>query len=147
MNLGNRRPLEDPELNLTPLIDVVFCLIIFFVVTTTFDDRSALNIQLPQASPSQALPVGEPLQLQIDAEGRYFVAGNEVLRRDGAALREAIVQIAGDDRERSVILRADARTPHQAVVTAMDALGAVGFTRLSIATLPEPDADSEDVRR
>ncbi len=142
MNFGSRRSLEDPELNLTPLIDVVFCLIIFFVVTTTFDDRSALNIQLPTASPSEALPVGEPLQVQIDAEGRYFIAGNEVLRRDGAALREALEQIAGDDRERSVILRADARTPHQAVVTAMDALGAVGFTKLSIATVPEGEAAS-----
>lgn len=139
MNLGSRRPSEEPELNLTSLIDVVFCLIIFFVVTTTFDDRSALNIQLPKAAPSEALPVGEPLQMQIDAEGRYFIAGNEVLRRDGAALREALQQIAGDDRERSVILRADARTPHQAVVTAMDAVGAVGFTKLSIATLPESD--------
>ncbi|SDD16076.1 ExbD/TolR family protein [Aquimonas voraii] len=142
MNFGSRRSLEDPELNLTPLIDVVFCLIIFFVVTTTFDDRSALNIQLPTASPSEALPVGEPLQVQIDAEGRYFIAGNEVLRRDAAALREALEQIAGDDRERSVILRADARTPHQAVVTAMDALGAVGFTKLSIATVPESEAAS-----
>ncbi|WP_395791393.1 ExbD/TolR family protein [Aquimonas sp.] len=142
MNLGSRRPVEEPELNLTSLIDVVFCLIIFFVVTTTFDDRSALNIQLPKAAPSESLPVGEPLQLQIDAEGRYFIAGNEVLRRDGAALREALQQIAGDDRERSVILRADARTPHQAVVTAMDALGAVGFTRLSIATLPEAPDDA-----
>lgn len=142
MDFGSRRSLEDPELNLTPLIDVVFCLIIFFVVTTTFDDRSALNIELPTASPSEALPVGEPLQVQIDAEGRYFIAGNEVLRRDGAALREALEQIAGDDRERSVILRADARTPHQAVVTAMDALGAVGFTKLSIATVPESEAAS-----
>ena len=139
MDFGSRRSLEDPELNLTPLIDVVFCLIIFFVVTTTFDDRSALNIQLPTATPSEALPVGEPLQMQIDAEGRYFIAGNEVLRRDGSALREALEQIAGDDRERSVILRADARTPHQAVVTAMDALGAVGFTKLSIATVPESE--------
>lgn len=141
MNFGSRRSMEDPELNLTPLIDVVFCLIIFFVVTTTFDDRSALNLQLPKAGPSEALPVGEPLQVQIDAEGRYFIAGNEVLRRDGAALREALQQIAGSDRERSVILRADARTPHQAVVTAMDALGAVGFTKLSIATLPEASDD------
>jgi biopolymer transport protein ExbD len=144
MNFGSRRSMEDPELNLTPLIDVVFCLIIFFVVTTTFDDRSALNIQLPKAAPSEALPVGEPLQVQIDAEGRYFIAGNEVLRRDGAALREALQQIAGTDRERSVILRADARTPHQAVVTAMDALGAVGFTKLSIATLPEASEASGD---
>lgn len=142
MNIGQRRSsLEEPELSLTPLIDVVFCLIIFFVVTTTFDDRSAINIQLPRAAPSESLPIGEPLQLQINAEGRYFIAGNEVLRRDGAALREALQQFAGSDRERSVIIRADARTPHQAVVTAMDALGAVGFTRLSIATLPESGED------
>jgi len=140
MNLGSRRASEDPELNLTSLIDVVFCLIIFFVVTTTFDDRSALNIELPTASPSEALPVAEPLQIQIDVEGRFFVAGNEVLRRDSASLQEALQQYAGGDRERSVILRADARTPHQSVVTAMDALGAVGFTKLAIATLPETEA-------
>lgn len=140
MNLGSRRAPIEPEVGLTPLIDVVFCLIIFFVVTTTFDDRSALNIQLPTAAPSETLPVGEPLQLQIDVQGRFFIAGNEVLRRDGQALREALQQYAGTDRKRSVIIRADARTPHQAVVTAMDALGAVGFTKLSIATLPESES-------
>ncbi|MBK9496060.1 MAG: Biopolymer transport protein ExbD [Alphaproteobacteria bacterium ADurb.BinA280] len=145
MKLGSSHATEEPELNLTSLIDVVFCLIIFFVVTTTFDDRSALNIVLPKAAPSETIPVGEPLQIQINAEGRYFIAGNEVLQRDIESLKTAITQVAGEDRERSVILRADGRTPHQAVVTAMDALGSLGFSKLSIATVSEESAPATGV--
>jgi len=77
--------------------------------------------------------------IQIDAKGRYFVGANEVLKSDPASLREAIVRVAGDTRDQTVLLRADANTPHQAVVTAMDVLGKLGFGRLSIATAPEPD--------
>ena len=80
---------------------------------------------------------GEPLTVLVDAEGRYFIGNNEVLKRDVGSLKEAIARVAGDDRKRPVVLRADARTPHQSVVTAMDALGQLGFTRLSIATTPE----------
>ncbi len=72
----------------------------------------------------------------VDAEGRYFVGGSEVLRRDVASVREAIGKVAGDDKNRTVVLRADAKTPHQAVITAMDAIGQLGFSRLSIATVP-----------
>ncbi len=147
MKFSTHRAAEEPELNLTSLIDVVFCLIIFFVVTTTFDDRSALNIVLPKAAPSETIPVGEPLQIQINAEGRYFIAGNEVLQRDVESLKSAIQQIAGDDRERSVILRADGRTPHQAVVTAMDALGGLGFSKLSIATVSDESTPSTETGR
>ncbi len=147
MNFAGRQGMEEPELNLTSLVDVVFSLIIFFVVTTTFDDRSALNIVLPTAEPSETIPVGEPLQVQINAEGRYFIAGNEVLQRDVESLKTAITQIAGDDRERSVILRADGRTPHQAVVTAMDALGSLGFSKLSIATVSEDSSSAAETAR
>ena len=147
MNFAGRQGMEEPELNLTSLVDVVFSLIIFFVVTTTFDDRSALNIVLPKAEPSETIPVGEPLQVQINAEGRYFIAGNEVLQRDVESLKTAITQIAGDDRERSVILRADGRTPHQAVVTAMDALGSLGFSKLSIATVSEDSSSAAETAR
>lgn len=91
--------------------------------------------------------MGEPLQVQINAEGRYFIAGNEVLQRDVESLKTAITQIAGDDRERSVILRADGRTPHQAVVTAMDALGSLGFSKLSIATVSEDSSSAAETAR
>ena len=134
MNFGSGRPKDDVEMNLTPLIDVVFCLIIFFVVTTTFDKRSAIKLQLPQAS-GVAAEVSEPLTVVIDAQGRYFIGGNEVLQKDGPALREAILAVAGDAANRGVSLRADARTPHQSVVTALDVLGQLGYEKVSIATV------------
>ena len=137
MNLGSRRAPDEPEINLVSLIDVVFCLIIFLVVTTTFDHRSALKLVLPQSQAIAEPAPGEPLTVLVDADGRFFIGSVEVLGRDVDAVKEAIRRVAGDDRERPVVLRADARTPHQAVVTAMDALGQLGFVKLSIATTPE----------
>jgi len=131
---------DDLETSLIPLIDVVLTLIIFFVVTTTFQDRTAMKVALPQADGQTAEAPKDPLIVVVDAEGRYFVGGGEVLRRDPASLREAIGKVAGEDKNRAVILRADAKTPHQAVVTAMDAIGQLGFSRLSIATVPASDA-------
>ena len=137
MNLGSRRAPDEPEINLVSLIDVVFCLIIFLVVTTTFDHRSALKLVLPQSQAIAEPAPGEPLTVLVDADGRFFIGSVEVLGRDVDAVKEAIRRVAGDDRERPVVLRADARTPHQAVVTALDALGQLGFSRVSIATAPE----------
>ena len=73
----------------------------------------------------------------VNADGRYFVDDREALRTDVESLKQTLRDVAGDDRERPVLLRADARTPHQAVVTALDALGQLGFSRVSIATAPE----------
>ena len=72
----------------------------------------------------------------VDAEGRFYIDNNEVLNPGVETLKDAIVRVAGDDRARPVVLRADARTQHQAVITAMDALGQLGFDRLSLATMP-----------
>lgn len=137
MRLDSGRLRDEPEISLTSLIDVVFTLIIFFVVTTTFDARSALKLQLPQATAPATLEQAEPLTVVVDADGRFYVGEEEVLKRDAASLRDVLVRVAGEDRERPVLLRADARTPHQAVVTAMDAVGQAGFARLSIATASE----------
>ena len=109
MKLGSRLPESDPELNLIPLIDVIFVLIIFFVATTTFNQRSTMKLQLPTAQ-AMAEPVpGEPLNVLIDAQGHYFIGENEVLRSDVDSLKEAIVAVAGQDRSMPVVLRADAR--------------------------------------
>ena len=140
MRLGGQGGLEEPEINLVSLIDVLFCLILFLVLTTSFNQRAALKLQLPKAEAPTVPDQGTPLIILVDMEGRFFVGNAEVARSDLASLKAAIVQAAGDDRERQVILRADGRTPHQAVVTAMDALGQLGFTRLSIATMPEQRA-------
>jgi len=137
VKLGTGRPVDEPEINLISLIDVLFCLILFLVLTTSFNHRNAMKLQLPKADAGTVQDEGTPLILVVDAQGHYYVGASEVLRPDAASLREALLRAAGDDRSQQVILRADGRTPHQAVVTAMDALGQLGFTRLSIATTPD----------
>ena len=137
MRLGGAGGLEEPEVNLISLIDVLFCLILFLVLTTSFNQRAALKLQLPKADAPTVADQGTPLIVLVDMEGNFFVGNAEVPRSDLASLKSAIAAAAGEDRDRQVILRADGRTPHQAVVTAMEALGQLGFQRLSIATMPE----------
>jgi biopolymer transport protein ExbD len=137
VKVGSRQDPDVPEINLIPLIDVLFCLILFLVLTTSFNQRAALKLQLPQAQAGVVPDAGTPLIVLVDVDGKFYIGNNEVLKTDVVSLKEAIVRVAGDDRSRPVILRADGRTPHQAVVTAMDALGQLGFVKLSIATAPE----------
>ena len=137
MRISNDRGSDEPDINLVPLIDVILVLIIFFVITTTFDARSTLQLQLPSATAQPVSEQTQSLSVLINAEGRYFVGDQEVLRTDIDALKQALATAGGEDRSRPVMLRADARTPHQAVVTALDALGQLGFRRISIATAPE----------
>ena len=138
MRIADRRDDDIPEINLVPLIDVVLCLLIFFVVTTTFDARSVLKLELPRADGQPAETQAQPLGILINADGRYFVGDREVLRTDVEALKQALREVAGDDRQRTVLVRADARTPWQAVVTAYDALAQLGFRKVANATAPQP---------
>ena len=140
MRIRDRRAEDEPEINLVPLIDVILVLIIFFVITTTFDARSVLKLELPQASGTPNDAQSNSLSLLINADGRYFVDDREALRTDVESLKRTIVEVAGEDRDRTVLLRADARTPWQAVVTAYEALGQLGFKRIANATAPEQPA-------
>ena len=137
MRIQDFRQDDIPEINLVPLIDVLLCLLIFFVVTTTFDARSVLKLELPRADGQPSEAQSKALSVLVNAQGRYFVGDREVLRTDVESLKRTIVQVAGDDRGQTVLLRADARTPYQAVVTVQDALGQLGFRRIAIATAPE----------
>jgi biopolymer transport protein ExbD len=125
------------------LIDVMLTLLMFFVMTTTFVQHSALKVTLPQASEKTEEAPKNPLIVMIGADSRFYVDNNEVLNPDVATLKQAIEHIAGDNRDQPVILRADAMTPHQAVVTAMDALGQLGFTHMSIATVRSKDTGKQ----
>jgi biopolymer transport protein ExbD len=126
---------DELELNLTPLIDVVFLLLIFFMVSTTFEKTARLKVELPQASAEAEQQPAEKIILGIDVQGRYYINDRQLVNTQLKTLKIALSKVAGDNREMPVVLRADAKTPHQAVVTAMDAASQVGLTRLSISTL------------
>jgi len=135
MRIASRRS-DDFEINVVSLIDVLLTLLMFFVLTTTFVQQGRLKVSLPQASDQASATAEDTLVIVIDREGHFFVGDNRVLGDDEATLQRAVAAVAGTAHDRPVVLRADGHTPHQAVVTAMDALGRLGFTHLSIATAP-----------
>lgn len=141
MNLRSRAP-EEPEVNLTSLIDVVLLLLVFFMVSTSFTRESELKIELPQtveaATPQPA--ADEPMEITVTSQGGYLLGQQELINNRPDTLRRAIIRLYGDDRDRPVTIRADARATHQSVVTAMDVVGRLGFVRINIATVNEgPD--------
>lgn len=137
-----RKPRRDePEVNLLPLIDVVFLLLIFFMISTTFQREAQLRVDLPQASqePSEVKP--QTLELTINANGDYFLDQRQVLNNEAGTLKRALQQwLRAQALETApVIVRADGRVSHQAVVTAMDVLGQLGLARISLATVQSED--------
>ncbi|MDH3412374.1 MAG: biopolymer transporter ExbD [Gammaproteobacteria bacterium] len=123
---------EAPEVNITPLIDVVFLLLIFFMVSTTFEREAELSIELPEAS-SKAQTQDERIEVAIDASGRYFVNGRQLVNRQTQTIRQALKQASDGLKDPSVVISADANTPHQSVVTVMDAARQLGLVRLTFA--------------
>ena len=134
MNLRPRRP-DDPEVNLTSLIDVVFLLLIFFMVSTTFDREAQLKVDLPESSSEPSEVPDKVLEITININGDFFIEGQQVINTESETLRRAIVQVIGSQRDLPVIIRADGRAPYQSVVTAMDVTGQMGLTQLSLATI------------
>ncbi|MDY6943465.1 MAG: biopolymer transporter ExbD [Pseudomonadota bacterium] len=124
---------EEPELNLTPLIDVVFLLLIFFMVTTSFIRDAELRIELPKASLEPQVTRADGLAVVIDQDGRFFINEQEVVNARPETLRQAMTKVAGDNRG-LLRVRADARASHQAVVTVLDVAGQLGFSDIVIET-------------
>jgi len=139
VNLRPGHKEESVEVNLTPLIDVVFLLLIFFMVTTTFDRHARLKVSLPESSVKTTQQKEEPLVLSIDAKGNYFLNDRQIVNQQLDTLKQALQKVIGqtnqDYKDVALVLRADANTPHQSVVRAMDAASQLGMTRLSIATV------------
>ncbi len=122
------------EINLTPLIDVVFLLLIFFMVTTTFTKETRLTVDLPEAQGVAQELQTEQLEITIGADGRYAVNGKALVNNKPEVLKAALVELSGGDSSLPLVITADALTPHQAVVTAMDVAGQLRFLHLSITT-------------
>ena len=133
MNLRPHRT-DDVELNITPLIDVVFLLLIFFMVSTTFDRESEINITLPEASEEYTEVEIDKLDISIDAEGKIYVNEQVLLNTQLNTIREAIRDAAYDLNDPQVLISADAQATHQTVVRVMDAARQLDLVKITFAT-------------
>ena len=127
---------DDVEVNLTPLIDVVFLLLIFFMVTTTFDRDAKIKINLPTTTNAAVEAQAEGLNLIVNNQGKYYVNGSEVLNNKPETLFRAMTQAIEESgiAQPKLVISADANANYQAVVTAMDIAGRLGLTDFSMAT-------------
>ena len=136
MNLRSNAEREEPEINLTSLIDVVLLLLVFFMITTSFVRESKIGIRLPEASSSvQAEVLDEPMVITVTAQGSYLVNGRALLDNRPATLESGIRLLAGDNPGTQITVSADAEATHQAVITAMDVAGKLGYVEINIATV------------
>jgi biopolymer transport protein ExbD len=129
-----RQRSQEVGVDLTPLIDVVFLLLIFFMVSTTFTRENHLNIELPEASGERSEQPAELIDVVINAQGQYRLNDRALVNNRRETLERAVSEMAGGDSSLPFIITADARTPHEFVVRAMDVAGSLGFSRLSITT-------------
>ncbi|MCY1276659.1 protein TolR [compost metagenome] len=128
---------EEVFLNLTSLIDVIFVLLLFFVVTTTFSRPTQLKVDLPEAAsgtPPEATELKQ-LEVAISADGTYALNGRTLAKSDLPTLMSALQKEAEGDNSLPLTISADGKSTHQAVVTAMDAAGKLGFSHLRITTV------------
>ena len=131
---------EEPQLNLTPLIDVVFLLLIFFMVSTTFDKQSELSIDLPQAD-GQPVKANKTFKIEIaiDGQGHYFVNQRRLKEDNLKTLKRAIQITKADHKKIQMVISSDKNTPYQAFITAMDAAKQLGLDRVNLATKNSKD--------
>ena len=133
MNFRRRRR-QEPSVELTPLIDVVFLLLIFFMVSTTFVRETQLKIDLPEATAEAADREPDAIVLQVSPNGDYAIDDRLLINNEIDTLIRALREVSGGDSSRRIIISADAQASHQSVVRGMDAAGQLGMTKISLTT-------------
>ncbi len=136
------RPRQQPEVNLTSLIDVVFLLLIFFMVSTSFVKQSQISIRLPATeSPTLVEETPQSIEIMITETGTFLINGRELINNRPETIRNGLRKVSGGDSSVPLTISADANAKHQFVVTAMDVAGRLGFTQINIATVDEPTGE------
>jgi biopolymer transport protein ExbD len=134
MNLRGARGRDDPEINFIPLIDVLLVILIFLMVTTTYQRVAELQITLPEADADAANPRPKEINVGIDAQGRYVIDRSVFTFTNVNAMAEILRRAAGDAKEPVVIINADASATHQSVIHVMEAARAAGLVHITFAT-------------
>ncbi len=139
-----RRIQDEPSINLTPLIDVVFLLLIFFMVTTTFTKETRLQVNLPEAEAETLSTQSERLEIVVSRDGSFALNGQTLVNGRVETLLRGLALESDGNLDLPVIIVADSQASHQSVVTAIDAIGQAGFARLSIATQRSEQSRAQD---
>ncbi|MDX1803650.1 MAG: biopolymer transporter ExbD [Alcanivorax sp.] len=130
---------EEVSVNLAPLIDVVFLLLIFFMVSTTFNDKTQLSITLPEAKGAKLAQEPQQVKVTVTSAGDYLVNGEKLARNDADTLRTALMRLGQDKTKLPLMIYADANVAYQSVVRVYDVAGQLGFVKLSLTTREAPD--------
>lgn len=134
MNFQRGRRHEELEINLVPLIDVLLVIIIFLVVSATFSRINELQINLPTAEANAPQEKPTVITVGVDAGGRYTVNDGALPDTTVDAIQQALRDAAGNEKEPTIVISADAKTTHQSVVNVMEAARQAGFTHLTFST-------------
>ena len=142
MNLrGDNRSRDDPEINFIPLIDVLLVILIFLMVTTTYQRIAELQITLPEANADQAKQRPREINVGLDAQGRYKIEREPAFTFTTVEARaDLLKRAAGDTKDPVVVINADAQATHQSVVHVMEAARAAGFVHITFATQASPSS-------
>ena len=139
-----RQQAAEVGMNLTPLIDVVFLLLIFFMVSTTFTRETQLTLDLPEANGEPREVTEQQVEVLVDEAGRYRVNGQPLVDNRMRTLQAAIYKVSAGDTTLPLVIAADAQAAHQDVVRAMDAAGQMGFVHMNISTRMPAEAAASD---
>ncbi|KZE31700.1 biopolymer transport protein ExbD [Crenobacter luteus] len=134
MNFRRGRHREEPEINFIPLIDVLLVILIFLMVTTTYSHFSQIEVKLPSADVRAQDARDNAIPLAVAVDGKVELAGRTLAAGERDALVAALKAAAAGKREPVVVVNADARATHQAVVDVMEAARQAGLTQLTFAT-------------
>jgi len=143
MNFRRRQNRDNLKVNLTPLIDTVFLLLIFFMMTTTFNRESQLNIDLPEAKGESPTVQMELIRIIVDEQGKYAIndMDHRLINSQLDTLKQALKKAAGNKENPPLVISADENAPHYAVMKAMEAVRDLGFARLSFEAQQRPDQE------
>ena len=133
-----RKKREKIDITLISMIDVLFVLLLFFMVSTTFNRNTEVKVTLPEADGAEAEQTPKMVTLTIDANGTYYLKGDdglphELVNQQLETLKQELLKLAEQSKDQPFIINADGKTPHQAVITALEAAGDAGFSHITFA--------------
>ncbi|MCK7609340.1 biopolymer transporter ExbD [Acinetobacter portensis] len=129
-----RSQVEDIHINLTPMIDCLLFILVFLLLSTTFNQMSRMNLTLPDAQGVPPKQYDHKIEVVVDASGHYSVNGQALSTNEVADLNTAIKQVSNDRRDLMFVIAADAKAAHQDVIRVMDVAGQLGFVNINIST-------------